>query len=160
MRVVSRYSFVLIMVLVVTGTTVAAVWMASVAMGVGALVTAAILTVFWVAARRGVPVPANPQKRIQRARTAGRPLVIHFYSDFNLICLFQRLKAASVERQYRGRCDFIYIDVNQGAAIPVMEAYQAKMGDYLLFDQQGNESGRTRWLAGEHLSKLILEQAQ
>jgi len=160
MRVVSRYSFVLIMILVVTGTTVAAVWTASVAMGVGALVLAALLAIFWVAARRGVPVPANPQKRIQRARAAGRPLVVHFYSDFSLTCLVQRLRATPLERRYRGRCEFIYIDVNQAAAIPVMEAFQAAMGDYLLFDQQGKESGKTRWLAEEHLSKLWQERAQ
>lgn len=160
MHFVSRYSFVLILILVVTGTTVAAVWTASVAMGVAALVIAALLTVFWVAARRGVPIPANPQKRIQRARSAGRPLVIHFYSDWSLVCLVQRLHAASFERQYRGRCEFLYIDVNQAAALPVMQAYRAAMGDYLLFDQEGNESGKTRWLAGEHLSKLWQERTQ
>lgn len=160
MGVLSRYSYVLILVLLVAGTTGAAVWTANVAMGVGALVIAALLACFWVAARRGVPIPANPERRIQRARSAGRPLVVHFFSDYSLSCLVQRLMATPLERRYRGQVDFVYIDVNQAAARSVMEAYQARMGDYLLFDRLGNASGKTRRLSVERLAQLGVKRAK
>lgn len=52
--------------------------------GTGTLILATLLLIFWVAVRRGSLTPPNPAKRVRRALGAGRPLVVHFYSDFSL----------------------------------------------------------------------------
>lgn len=160
MHFLTQYSYVLLGVLLVAALTGYAVWAAHVALGVAAVVLAAMLTAFWVAARRGVPMPANPEKRIQRARTEGRPLVVHLYSDFSLRSLVQRVAVSSTEHAYRGKCEFIYIDVNHPGAEAVMAALKAGPGDFVLFDQHGRQTDRTLWLSSRHLEPLLIRKAQ
>ncbi|HEY8346706.1 MAG TPA: hypothetical protein VIL07_05435 [Symbiobacteriaceae bacterium] len=160
MRFLSRYSFVLITLIAVTATAGYAIWRAETVVGMAAVILAAFLSIFWVAARRGGAVVANPERRIQRLRGGGRPLVVHFFSDYSLRCLVQRLVAAPAERAFRGRCEFVYVDVNQAAAYPVLESLGANLGDFVLFDEQGNLAGKTGWLTRQRLAELCAQRAR
>ncbi|HWI52399.1 MAG TPA: hypothetical protein VNT01_09710 [Symbiobacteriaceae bacterium] len=138
MSFITRYSFVLVsLALIALGTFFAFFTPYSMAIGWTTFLVAAALIVFWVAARRGARTPVNPGKRIRRARTSDRPIVVCFYHDFNLGSLVQRPFTAKAEREEKGRCDFIYVDAYHREAPPVLAEFEAEVGDWLLFDATG-----------------------
>ena len=139
MSFITRYSFVLVsLALIALGTFFAFFTPYSAAIGWTTFLVAAALIIFWVAARRGARTPVNPGKRIRRARTSDRPIVVCFYHDFHLGSLLQRPFTAKAEREEKGRCDFIYIDAYHREAPPVLAEFEAEVGDWLLFDAAGN----------------------
>lgn len=156
MSAVNRYSYVLLSLLLVGAG--AAYTALSGDMAVGGIVTlllvAAVLIGF-VLARRGALTPANPDKRIRRARGGGRPVVVHLYSDAHIGCLLGRPLSAAAERDYRGRCDFIYVDVAHREGPEVMATLEASVGDYVLFDAAGRPAGKVRRLTAAVMEGLL-----
>ncbi|MDF2627664.1 MAG: hypothetical protein K0R39_1495 [Symbiobacteriaceae bacterium] len=138
MSFINRFSYLIISLALVILGTVAAILLPSGAIGAATFLLGAALLVYWVAARRGARTPVNPGKRIRRARTSERPVVVHFYHDLTIGCLLQRPFTAKAEREYKGRCDIIYVDAYHRDAEPVLAEYEAEVGDWLLFDAAGN----------------------
>ncbi|HWI65063.1 MAG TPA: hypothetical protein VNT75_24815 [Symbiobacteriaceae bacterium] len=138
MSFLTRFSYVLISVaLIALGTVFAVLTEYGNVIGTVTFLLAAALIIYWVAARRGARTPVNPGKRIRRARTGDRPIAVCFYHDFNLASLLQRPFTAKAEREAKGHCDFIYIDAYHHEAGPVLEEFEAEVGDWLLFDATG-----------------------
>lgn len=162
MSFVNRYSYVLgSLVLVAAGIYFALYPNAyQIQFGTGSLVVTTLLLVFWVAVRRGPLTPANPAKRVRRALAAGRPVIIHFYSDFNLLSLLLRLFSAAGERQARGRCELIYISAAHQDAAAVAREIGASLGDYLLYDGTGKLASKPRRLTPEAVDSLLARVAQ
>lgn len=119
------------------------------------LLVLAALTIYWVVARRGNLTPVNPEKRIRRGRSSDRPVVVYFYSDWSVGPLFTRPFTRNAERQFKGACDFIYIEVSHREAAAAMEAYEAEMGDWLLFDAAGNLVEKTGRVTVQKLEELV-----
>lgn len=139
MSFITRYSFALIsLALIALGTSFAFLTAYGSLIGTTTFLLAAALLVFWVAARRGARTPVNPGKRIRRARTSDRPVAVCFYHDFNLSSLVQRPFTAKAEREAKGHCDLIYVDAYHHEAAPVLEEFDAEVGDWLLFDAAGS----------------------
>jgi hypothetical protein len=157
MRVLSDYSYLLLALLLVgAGIAAALLTPYSGAFGVATLLVATALVIYWVAARRGKLTPVNPVKRIRKALTTQRPVVVHFYSDFSLVSLLKRPFTARAERAYRGKCDFIYIDVRSPEAEAAMAEVQAEgRYDFVLFDAAGKRVGRSPMLSEGQLSDLL-----
>lgn len=124
------------------------------------LLTIALLSIFWVAARRGELTPGSPEKRIRKGRGAGRPLVVCFYGDFHLGSLLKRPFSARAEREFRGRCDFVYIDMGHPEAARVAAALEGNIGCFLLFDAVGNQVGKVGTLSRSTLSDLLERPGQ
>lgn len=139
MSFLTRYSFVLIsLALVALGTAFAVLTEYGNLLGTITFLLAAVLLVFWVAARRGALTPVNPAKRIRRARTSDRPVAVCLYSDTNLMSLLQRPFTAKAERLAKGHVDLIYVDAFHHEADAVLEEFDAEVCDWLLFDAAGN----------------------
>lgn len=157
MKSLSYYSYLLFGIILLTVATAAAIWYEMGTMGaMTVLLTLAALVLYWVVARRGVPSPANPEKRIRKARASGRPVVVYFYSDWSLICLLSRPFSAKAEREYRGRCELIYIrGSHPDAAAAARSIGGAGVGDFVLFDASGNLVERANVLAGARLESLL-----
>lgn len=119
------------------------------------LVLTAAFATYWVVVRRGALTPADPRKKLKRSRSGTRPTVLHFYSDFSLSCLLSRPLVAPLERQYRGRCEFIYVDVGHPDAAGMMEELKAQMGDWFLFDRTGKLVGHRRRLAAADIERVL-----
>jgi thiol-disulfide isomerase/thioredoxin len=156
MSSLGHYSYVLVSIILVAASTAVAIWYEW--GGVGAMITlvvAAALILYWVVARRGIPTPASPPKRIRRARDAGRPLVVYFYSDYDLVCLLARPFTAKAEKTYRGRCEFIFINMSHREAGAAADSVEAVLGQYVLFDARGQRITATRLLRERTLSELL-----
>ncbi|MFS8639332.1 MAG: hypothetical protein LOD90_00685 [Symbiobacteriaceae bacterium] len=120
------------------------------------IVTAiAAIAIYWVATRRGARTPADPRKKLRKARSGDRPTVLHFYSDFSLRCLLRRPLTAPVERKYQGRCEFIYVDVGHPDAAAMLEELKAQLGDWLLFDRSGKLVGHRHRLTAADLERVL-----
>jgi hypothetical protein len=140
MSFIDRYSYIIVsLVLLVAGGFFAyASPTRSMLYTLITLLLGAALLIYWVVARRGALTPVNPGKRIRRGRTSERPVVVHFYHDFSLGSLFNRMFTWKAERDCKGHADFIYIDAFHRDAATVMEELEAEVGDWLLFDAAGN----------------------
>jgi uncharacterized membrane protein len=160
MNSISRYSYVLFSIVVVTALVWWAIWSGNAAFGVSALLAVSFLLIFWVAARREAPMPANPDKRIRRARESTRPVVVHFFSDYSLGCLVTRVLVAGVEKRYRGRFDMIFIDMNHRDGDGVAQSLKAGLGDFVLFDPAGNFVARTKLIGKRRLEAVLERPAQ
>lgn len=160
MSFVRRYSYVLVSLVVVAAVVGYAIYAVNATFGVLSLLAVAFLLIFWVAARRHVPMPASPEKRIRRARQMARPLVVHFYSDYSLGCLLKRVLAAGAERGFRGRFEFLYIDMNHPEAAGAARALRAGLGDFVLFDAAGREVGRSGLISGQRLERVLEQPAR
>lgn len=158
MLFVRRYSYLLVSLIVVI-IAEALTWQQEWKLPgqVATLVLAAVLIIYWVAARRGALTPADPEKKLRRSRGGQRPVVLHFYSDHSLGCLLRRPAAAAVERAYRGRCEFIYVDVGHREAAGLMESLKADLGDWLFFDLSGKLVGQHKGLTADQLEHLLAE---
>ncbi|MDB4897921.1 MAG: hypothetical protein JWN15_4183 [Firmicutes bacterium] len=160
MAAVRRYSYVLVSLVLVGALVGYAIRAANATSGLLSLVVAAFLVIFWVVARRHLPMPANAEKRIRRARQSTRPVMVHFYSDYNLGCLLKRVLAAGAERGFRGRFDFIYIDMNHPEAAGVARSLQARLGDFVLFDATGREVAHSGLISGQSLERVLEQPAK
>jgi hypothetical protein len=139
MSSLNRYSYVLASILLIAaGIAYAIISPRPDIVGTATLLVGALLLIYWVAVRRGNLTPVNPLKRIRRARGSDRPVVVCFYGDYSLGSLLKRPFTAKVEKAYKGKCDFIYIDVDHREADDVLEELQAEMGDFVLYDAAGN----------------------
>lgn len=156
MSLLGHYSYVLVSIILVTASTAAAIWYEW--GGGGAMITlgvAAALILYWVVARRGIPTPASPAKRIRRAREGARPLVVYFYTDYDLVCLLMRPFAAKAEQSYRGRCEFIFVNMGHREAGEAAGSVAGQIGQYVLFDALGQRIASTRLLRERSLSELM-----
>jgi len=134
----NRYSYVYLSAVLTAAAVVYTVARHDV--GRGGLATVLILAlaiIYFVLARRGHVTPASPLKRIRRSRAGGRPTVVHIFSDFHFGSLIKRPLAAGVERDFRGHCDFIFIDANHREAEQVAEELDAGIGEFVIFDATG-----------------------
>lgn len=161
MSSVSRFSYVFVSFVVTAAGIVYAFFAPRPeVVGISTLLVAAALTIYWVLTRRGALTPVNPEKRIRRGRGTDRPVVVHFYSDASLTSLLQRPFAAKAEREYKGHCDFIYINVGHKDAPGAMAALEAGLGDWVLYDVAGNFVEKTRSVSPAKLEKLLHRAAQ
>lgn len=122
------------------------------------LAVAAALAVVWVLLRRGA-APPSPEKRLKKVLGAGRPVLVHFYSDYSLISLAQVPVLAAVERRWRGQVEFLYVDAND----PQGRALASRLGvgvlGTVLFDARGQEVCRGLPRAG-HWQAALARPAQ
>lgn len=122
---------------------------------IGTLLLAALFISYWVGARRGDVSPAEPEKRLRRARGGPRPVAVHFYSDYHLGSLLRRPAESRLENKYKGSIDFIHISVFHPQARPLMEGLKAGVGDWVLFDRKGNPVGEAGRLSEERVSAVL-----
>lgn len=156
MSALSRFSYLLVSVLLLVAAGLATTLLQwGVAGQIGTLILLAVLMIYWVGARRGALTPADPEKKLRRIRGGGRPVVLYFYSDFSLGCLLRRPVVSRLETQYKGRCEFIFIDVGHREADALMETLKAGLGDYLFFDLEGKLSGKERTLSVDQLNRFL-----
>lgn len=156
MSILSRYSYVLLSLILVAAGIVAAFFVPNAeAMSMVTLLVGGALIVYWVMARRGNLTPVNPEKRIRRGRSSDRPVVVHFYSDFSVVSLLQRPFAAKAEREYKGACDFVYIEVGHREAAAAAESEKAALGHFVLYDAAGNFVEKTGSLSVSKLEALV-----
>jgi hypothetical protein len=156
MSALRRFSYLLVSLFLVVAAAVATLllnW--GVAGQIGTLILAAVLMIYWVGARRGAVTPADPDKKLRRARGGGRPVVLYFYSDFSLTCLLRRPGDSRVQKRFSGRCEFIAVSVFHRDAGAMMKSMKAGLGDYLFFDMQGKLSGKARTLSEDQLNRLL-----
>jgi hypothetical protein len=152
----NRHSYPLFSVVIVAGIVGAGVWRNRIDLGIiTALLVSAVLVIFIVAMRRGKITPANPEKRIRRSRGSARALVVHVYGDYHLGSLLKHIITGRTEHRFRGRCEFIFVDVDHHEAGRAIDAVGAKLGDYILYDAQGNLVERTRLITADKLTKLL-----
>ena len=161
MRLIRRFSYPLLSLLLLVVLGVLA-WQLKwqLAGYVSVLVLAAVLVIYWVSARRGNLTPADPAKKLRRARGGQRPVVLHFYSDYALGCLLRRPFVARVEREYRGRCEFIYVDVGHPEAPALRESLKADLGDWLFFDLSGLLVGQRHSLSAQEMERFLAGASQ
>jgi hypothetical protein len=140
MSFIDRYSYIIVsLVLLVAGGFIAYASPTNTALyGLITFLVGAFLVLYWVIARRGALTPVNPGKRIRRGRSSERPVVVHFYHDYSLGSLFNRMFTWKAERDCKGHADFIYIDAAHRDAAPVLEELEAEVGAWVLFDAAGN----------------------
>lgn len=156
MSFIDRYSYVILsIVLIGAGTFFAFVSTRGQLIGLITLLVGAALVIYWVLERRGALTPVNPTKRIRRGRTSERPVAVHFYHDFNVGSLVKRAFSRKAETLHKGHVDFIYIDAAHRDAAPVMEEFEAEVGDWILFDAAGNLVEKTGSVSVGKLEELI-----
>jgi len=156
MDLLRRMSYVLVsLVLVVLAGAATFVLRWGMAGEIGTLVLAALLISYWVGAKRGALTPAEPEKRLRRARGGPRPVAVHFYSDYHLGSLVRRPAESRVENKYKGSVDFIHISVFHPQAQAIMENLKAGVGDWVLFDRQGKQVGEAGALSEERVSAVL-----
>lgn len=156
MSLLSRFSYLLIGLILVLASGLATVWLAWGVLGqVVTLSLFAALLIYWVAARRGAVTPTDPEKRLRRLRGSGRPVVLHVFSDYSLGCLLRRPIDGQVEKRYRGRCEFLYVSTSHPEAAAMMEALRAGLGDWLYFDRSGKVVGQGPRLTDEQMRRFL-----
>jgi hypothetical protein len=160
MQSLARFSYLVLSVLILAGLFLMALLSANNMPWLLAVIGSAVgLIIIWVAVRRGES-PPNPEKRLRRALGSGRPLVLHFYSDFDLYSMYLRLATAAAEKQYRGRVDFIHVSQIDPAGVDLAEKYQARLGSFILFDAAGREVDRVRRVETQQLAALMERPAR
>lgn len=156
MDLLRRMSYVLVsLILVVLAGALTVVLRWGTAGQIGTLVLAALFISYWVGARRGALTPADPEKRLRRARGGPRPVAVHFYSDFHLGSLLRRPSESRVENKFKGSVDFIHISVFHPQAPAIMESLEAGVGDWVLFDRQGKQVGGAGGLSEDRVTAVV-----
>lgn len=151
-----RFTYFLVMGLVFVGGLGFTIFSERYAVGgISTLLVTAAMLIYFVLARRGVPTPASPEKRIRRALGGGRPVVVHLFSDYHLGSLLRRPLVAGVERDFRSRCNFIYINMSHREAEAVAEWLEADIGDFVVYDAQGKLVERTARITRNLLAGLL-----
>lgn len=100
--------------------------------------------IVWIAGHR-VDAYKHPDKALRKLVGHGRPVVLHFYSDFSMGSLVQRMLLARRERKFQGRVQFVYLNLSRASARDMAEKLEARLGDFVLFDAAGHERARA-WL--------------
>lgn len=156
MLFLQRYSYLLLSLVLIAGSVGYAVWAGQDTFGVvGTLLVFTLLAGFWVGARRGAITPANPEKRVRRARGAGRPLVVHFFSDLSTGCLVKRVLAAGAEKEFRGRFELIYIDIGHREGKEAVAALSGSLGSFLIYDATGKHVETTGLISKAKLAEVL-----
>lgn len=155
MQRVGSVSYLILSLFIVGGLLVAAFLTGDeTAWFLASLGAAAALIVFWLAVRRGESAP-TPDKRLRRALGAGRPVVLHFFSDYDVRSLVKRVLSATAEHRYRGRIDFIYVSMLDDAGQELARRHIAGLGTFVLYDARGREVGRPPSLRDSILAELL-----
>ncbi len=159
MGLINRLSFLLFSVLLVAAAVTYTVLTDDMTRGtMGTLVLATLLAIWWVLARRGAKTPANPEKRLRKAKGAGRPVAVYFYSDWSLGCLFMRPLTAAAEREHKSHFDFIYIEAGHPEAEAAAKLVQVGLNQWALIDGTGKIAVRAARITPAMLSE-VLEKA-
>lgn len=143
MDFISRFSYVLLSV-VLLGVMIFGVARLpdSPAMLLGLLALVAVLLALWVAARRG-RTPPNPEKRLKKSLGGGRPVVVHFYSDYSLTSMLARPGLAPLEKRYKGRVEFLFMSMLDPHVRAMAERLQSHLGGTIVYNARGQEAART-----------------
>lgn len=155
MNLLNRYSFLLLGLFLVISGLLFGILVNS---NQGSLITLGVVTVmliWWVLARRGARAPANPDKRLRRARGAGRPAAVYFYSDFSVGCLFARPFSARAEREHKSHFDFIYLQMSHPEVESLAGSLGAKLGEWVLFDGVGRPAGKAARISPSMLAEVM-----
>lgn len=157
MELIARFSYVLFALVLLAGMGVAVYRLPDVPLLLlGLLALLALLVGLWVLARRGT-TPPNPEKRLKKSLGAGRPVVVHFYSDFALASMLGRPAMAALERRYKGRVEFLHMSLLDPHVRALARRLQAGVGTTLVYDAWGQQVQRRRpTLADLH---RLVEQA-
>ncbi len=156
MNFINRYSYVILgLVLVASAITFGILTGQATSSAMITMGTAATFLVYYVLARRVNRTPTNPDKRISRLIGAGRPLIIYFYSDFDLGSLLARPFSAAAERLYRNNVNFLYISMAHPDAAIAAEAVDGGLGLFVIYDGKGNRLGESRLLRPTPLQRLL-----
>ncbi len=156
MGVLSRVSYLLVSLILVAVAIAATILLDGGVVGqIGTLTLVAVLVVLWIAARRGDVTPADPEKKLRRSRNSGRPVIVHFFSDYHVGSLLGRPSSAKLEAKYRGRFEFIEISAFHPEAEAMMESLKANIGDYVFFDTTGKLVGQYRSLAEDQMQRFL-----
>lgn len=154
MQLIRSVSYLILSLLTVGGLFLVALTSINTAMWLlAAMGAATLLIIIWVAVRRGES-PPSPDKRLRRSQGAGRPIVLHFYSDFDILSMIKRIRTAPADRKYRGRVDFIHVSMLDGAGAELARRHMAGLGSFVLFDARGREAGRPKMLNHRILADL------
>lgn len=160
MGLVSRFSFVLLsLVLVAAGVTYTILTDDLNRGAMGTLLVATVLLIWFVLARRGVRTPASPEKRLRRARGTGRPVAVYFYSDFSLDCLLMRPFTAAAEREHRSHFDFLYLDMGHPEVQDLAESLDAGINQWFLYDGTGKLVTKTSRITAAMLAGVLEQRA-
>jgi hypothetical protein len=160
MEAIGRYSYLLLgLVLLVGGLVAGAGRVPNDILVLGAAGLLGVLAIFWVFGKRGDSY-AHPDKVLKKVVGRGRPVVIHFYSNYSLGCLIRKIRFEARQRRFAGRVQFINLNLNLGGAQAIAAELEARLGEYILFDAAGQERGRTRLPAEADLLGLLQRSAK
>jgi len=121
--------------------------------------TTAAFLVYFALARRVNRTPTNPEKRIARMIGNGRPLIVYFYSDLDLGSLLARPFSAAAERNFKTRCNFLYISMAHPNAYEAAESVDGGLGQFVIYDAKGKRLGETRLLRASTIERLLGQSA-
>jgi hypothetical protein len=160
MDFINRYSYVILgLVLIASAITYGALTGEVTSAVMITMGTTAAFLVYFTLARRVNRTPTNPEKRISRMIGSGRPLIIYFYSDFDLGSLVARPFSAAAERRFRTRCDFLYISMSHPDADLAAESVGGGLGLFVIYDAKGERLGQTRLLQTNKVQNLLERSA-
>lgn len=156
MNAIMRYSFIIVgLILIGAAVGYGVISGEADRAAMATLLLSALFVTFHVLTRRGGRTPANPEKRVRRLIGSGRPLVVYFFSDYDLLCLLARPFCAVAERRLRSRCDFVYIDVGHPEAELAATLTGGRLGQFVLYDGRGERLDRVRILRLGQMEGLL-----
>lgn len=142
MGLVARYSYLITAALVAAALWALVVRTPSNTVGVvGFLGALALLAVIWLSFRRGES-PPNPVRRLRKVRGSGRPVFVHFYSDYCMRCMAQKTRIDTLAREFRGPVEFLFLNLSDAAARHLAQEFGAVSGTIILFSATGEEVHR------------------
>lgn len=98
----------------------------------------AVLVTLWVALFRGKS-PPNPDKRLKKSVGSGRPVLVHFYSDFCLGCMVRKPVVDRLEKRFKGRVEFLHISLSDPHGRELAARLGSGLGQFILYDGKGQE---------------------
>lgn len=156
MGFINRYSYVILgLVLIASAITYGALTGKVTSTAMITLGTTAAFLVYFALARRVNRTPTNPEKRIRRMIGNGRPLIVYFYSDFDLGSLLARPFSAAAERKFRTHCNFLYISMGHPDADLAAESVGSGLGLFVIYNAKGERLGETRLLRSSKVQSLL-----
>jgi len=160
MNFINRYSYVLVgLVLIASAVTYGTLTGKVTIAAMTTIGITATFLVYYAMARRVNSTPTNPEKRIERMIGNGRPLIIYFYSDYDLGSLLSRPFTAAAEREFRTRCNFLYISMGHPDADLAAASVDGGLGLFVIYDGKGNRLGETHLLRSSKLKNLLEHSA-
>lgn len=156
MGLFKRFSFLLLSVLLVAAGVTYTVLTGELNAGaLGILLVVTCLSIWFVLARRGVRTPADPEKRLRRARSTGRPVAVYFYSDFSLACLLMRPFTARAEREHKGHFDFLYLEAGHPDVQALAGTLGARLNQWLIYDSAGRLAIQTTRITPQEMASVL-----